>query len=425
MYNNREVTRIEKVFLEAERMERVSVSNYQQVHLFTRKGAYIATLIPGGDGLIILNKDTGYRTSIEGLGKTTLGVKTFHEGFFGHHSRIISGEHVEIAVMRITFDGCEIALTDLNSTNGTVYTQETFHKPAEEYEKKTDPITRNAKHFQRESMNQIETGQILGGGQEGKIISPSGSACAITLTGGRKNNEDGIFVSDGQIAVADGMGGEECGELASELALFAVKKNLPDENISLRQVLEKATHQLAKGNIPPQSGTTLAMARKSNPTPSVTHFELAHVGDAKIYVVSLNEKIIIYESPDQSRVQELIRRKMLKPVDRYRSERNNLITNCIRAGSMEQSPVITNIQNTSNQTLVVLCSDGISDFVTPEEILLMALENPDPEKCSEEIKNTALMRHNQVDGFHILLDGKIEHVKVNNTDNLSVAVMRG
>ena len=81
------------------------------------------------------------------------------------------------------------------------------------------------------------------------------------------------------------------------------------------------------------------------------------------------------------------------------------------------------IINTTGDTIVVACSDGISDFVTPEEILEIACEKR--QLCGNEIVDLALSRQNRPDGFEARLGGRIRHIDVKAGDNASIAVMRG
>jgi PPM family protein phosphatase len=401
--------------------ERLFLGNNQKIHIYTRKGTYLATLQAVDHGLTVMNQSTGAKLHKFGLVSTVLGSEIFPEEFFGNTFMLVSGKHLRIDITKLYQDGCEVTLTDLNSTNGSVLSYEDMSDSNNN--RKTDPVINIPK--QQMAPDRIISDDILSGGQEGMITSKDRTATALTIRGGRDNNEDGIYVENGQIAVADGMGGEEQGELASMYTLEVAKKRLSDRDIKLEAIFYEASRNLKAKRIYPESGTTVAMARKSYNRPGKTFFELAHVGDAKIYAVSLISGRLIYESKDQSKVQELIDINALDPIDRYASPMRSVITNCVKPGALNYPPLTMNIENTTGDTVVILCSDGVSDFVTPYEILHTVLKNRNPHICAEEIKNLALSRHNKGDGYIINMDGTLYNVRVSATDNLSVAVMSG
>ena len=106
-------------------------------------------------------------------------------------------------------------------------------------------------------------------------------------------------------------------------------------------------------------------------------FEIGHVGDTKAYALSLSQKKILKETKDQSEIQEQIDERIVEPVDRW-LRIDNRLTNGIRSKGLKVSPEIFTVEGEEGDIMVVTCTDGGSDFFTPEEILEISMEHKLP-----------------------------------------------
>jgi protein phosphatase len=208
----------------------------------------------------------------------------------------------------------------------------------------------------------------------------------LTHTGRvREHNEDATAADMelGLIVLADGMGGYNAGEVASELAIKTVidmvesgldqerrsqideTSGLMRQSIVLRNAVSRANKiiwQTAQNN--PQCkgmGTTLAACLFHD-----NRVSIAHVGDSRVYRLRSNrfEQITL----DHSLMQELVDRGFFSPDEAMRSANRNYVT---RALGVEPT-VEVEVQEESARKgdIYVLCSDGLSDMVEDEDIHL-------------------------------------------------------
>ncbi len=189
--------------------------------------------------------------------------------------------------------------------------------------------------------------------------------------------------------VADGMGGEACGEVASQICATTIPKRLYENlksmgNVSetnfvllLREAVEYANqiiYQKAQGN-PAYRGmgtTTTAAALFGK------HLFVAQVGDSRAYV--LRNKQLVQLTRDQTYLNYLADIGAELPAEPEKDSRKSILTQAV--GSSETVDVkVTYTQARSGDNLL-LCSDGLYNMVKPPEILtLMTPEIALPAKC--------------------------------------------
>ena len=189
----------------------------------------------------------------------------------------------------------------------------------------------------------------------------------------RSNNEDFFAVDDvmGLAVLADGMGGLNAGEVASEQAVgcvFEVFRGSPELDLQGRaRLLEAAVRQanrrvyeLGQSRLDYHGmGTTLVSA-------SIRGREcaLAHVGDSRAY--RFGEDGLRQISTDHSVVQQLIEDGVLSHDEARTAPNRNIVT---RAIGIEVDVDIDVSQLTlATDELVMLCSDGLTDVVSDRDI---------------------------------------------------------
>lgn len=177
------------------------------------------------------------------------------------------------------------------------------------------------------------------------------------------------------LVVADGMGGHEKGEVASEIAskkfIETIKENIlhssqETKNINFEEILTKAV-EVANSEVwkiseqnPGHIGTTLVGAIIVD-----NHIFIANVGDSRAYLVS-PKKSIHQITKDHSAVQEMFDAKIITKEQMQNHPRRNIITKAI---GLEKN-VIPDIfhEDLKKDNVLLLCSDGLYTMIDDLEI---------------------------------------------------------
>jgi protein phosphatase len=193
----------------------------------------------------------------------------------------------------------------------------------------------------------------------------------------RELNEDAVLhdMIAGMAVLADGMGGYNAGEVASGMACTTIGEELPKklrwktqfDSVELHQLLQDAvqTANLAiyrSANENEQysgMGTTLVMALFHG-----AHIYVGHVGDSRAYRYRAGE--LQQLTRDHSLLQEQLDLGLITPEEAQYSLNKNLVT---RALGVEPQVVLeVNEHRVEDQDIYLLCSDGLTDMLSDEEI---------------------------------------------------------
>ncbi len=211
----------------------------------------------------------------------------------------------------------------------------------------------------------------------------------------RSNNEDSVVVSDelNLAAVADGMGGHNSGELASNMAartlvekiaaIHAGKLSAPVTDTRLSRqandLIFAATAANAKifetSKIPDNKGmgTTLS-AVLFHPTGAA----IAHIGDSRIYVLRKGKLVQITQ--DHSLVMEQVRKGIITKEEAEASTMQNILTRAM--GIHKNIRFDVGDVTLSPGDRLLLCTDGLFKAVK-EELLPSILSSSDsPQKIA-------------------------------------------
>jgi PPM family protein phosphatase len=186
----------------------------------------------------------------------------------------------------------------------------------------------------------------------------------------RNNNEDSGFIGKHFLLVADGMGGHAAGELASSTTVAIVaqvdnnKEKLEDLESKLIEIPKIITKELKnainKDSTRAGMGTTLTAAVIQE-----NLLKISHVGDSRAYLV--RNKQISRITKDQTYIQSLIDNNEITESEAKNHPQRSLLLQAID-GITESIPVITSTEILENDK-ILLCSDGLTNVVTDEEIL--------------------------------------------------------
>jgi serine/threonine protein phosphatase PrpC len=186
----------------------------------------------------------------------------------------------------------------------------------------------------------------------------------------RNNNEDSGFIGKHFLLVADGMGGHAAGELASSTTVAIVaqvdsnKEKLEDLESKLIEIPKVITKELKnainKDSSRAGMGTTLTAAVIQE-----NQLKVSHVGDSRAYLV--RNKQISRITKDQTYIQSLIDSNEITESEAKNHPQRSLLLQAID-GITESIPVITSTEILENDK-ILLCSDGLTNVVTDDEIL--------------------------------------------------------
>jgi len=208
----------------------------------------------------------------------------------------------------------------------------------------------------------------------------------------RQNNEDALLVGDGEdetlFVVADGIGGFEAGEVASSIAVEALKNLQPDE--PFKAAIREANRRIVaagRGDEKLSGMGTTVVAIRFGGTQREPVAEVAHVGDSRAYLMRGGEMKPMTE--DHSLVAELVRSGDLTRDQAAEHPQKNLITRAL--GAEEEVDVDTAVVPIEAGDRILLCSDGLSDMVPEAGISeILAESQEDPEKAARGLLSAAL-----------------------------------
>lgn len=213
----------------------------------------------------------------------------------------------------------------------------------------------------------------------------------------RTDNQDAYFagkITDDAVfaVVCDGMGGANAGNVASELAVRHISEyvirsyrdgmDMTDTEKTLKNAIVSANISLYdkavnNAELAGMGTTTVAAFVKDGAA------VIAHVGDSRIYLVNEEIKQL---TRDHSVVQSLIESGKITPEDAKVHPRKNVITRAL--GAEEDVAVDSDCLNLSNGDTLLLCSDGLTNFLDDKDILTV-FQNNDISAVAERLVEEA------------------------------------
>ena len=195
----------------------------------------------------------------------------------------------------------------------------------------------------------------------------------------RQNNEDSLIVIEPEtFVVADGMGGQAAGEIASQLLVETVKNFLSktpatwDEKILSQAILSanKVILNVARQNPEYQGmGTTATILYLNG---GQAYF--AHVGDSRLY--QLRNNFFKQITEDHSYVETLVRSGDLTPEQARVHPLKNVLTQAV--GVIDEIYIDAANFPVEFGDIFLLCTDGLTNMVDDETIakILQTAQNP-------------------------------------------------
>jgi serine/threonine protein phosphatase PrpC len=223
-----------------------------------------------------------------------------------------------------------------------------------------------------------------------------------TLLGNyRENNEDAIeakqFPDMTVCIVADGMGGQAAGEIASKRAIEVVPRELrkgfsqagsPDQikNLIRRAIVQANEEIIQMGALDrdlKNMGTTIVMAvwRKG------PELYIAGVGDSRAYLIRDGQ--IEQLTVDHSLAQALVENKTITPEDAKEHRFRNVLWKYLGSKEVGEGPEVKVLTIRPGDRFL-LCTDGLTGPVPDPQLLNFIQQQPDVQQCAEGLGQLAL-----------------------------------
>ena len=222
--------------------------------------------------------------------------------------------------------------------------------------------------------------------------------CACSDVGRvRDINQDAFYyIEDKELPifiVADGMGGHKAGEVASNLAISTVvrhyeacREKIVNREMFIPQFLNEAV-ELANDNLIEEArsddelkgmGTTVTMCLVLD-----GEMYIGHVGDSRAYL--LRDEELIQITQDHSLVGELLRIGSITKDEAVNHPKKNIITRALGSDSKIKVDVFT--RELRRDDRIILCTDGLTNMVSEEEILKVILTDKNPSAICSTLVN--------------------------------------
>ncbi|HWG44861.1 MAG TPA: protein phosphatase 2C domain-containing protein [Gemmataceae bacterium] len=213
----------------------------------------------------------------------------------------------------------------------------------------------------------------------------------------RPNNED-RFLADTTHAVflvADGMGGQESGEQASGLAVEIIPRAIQvhldshgDPSQAVTRALREANQAILDAGkhqaIGRRMGTTAVLAVRQD-----DQIYVAGLGDSRAYLIRGDrvEQLTI----DHTIAEALLRNGALTPEQARQSPYRHVLYKFLGCADLPDSAEVHPFTPQPGDRLV-LASDGLTNYVAPDDLRTGAIRHPDPQEWANELVLLALER---------------------------------
>jgi protein phosphatase len=201
----------------------------------------------------------------------------------------------------------------------------------------------------------------------------------------RDNNEDFAGSNRNQeFVVCDGVGGRQKGEIASEIVAKTFLKAYQQGEVPIETILLNAEKNIT--DFIRENPDSMGMATTLTYAKVFDHgILLAWVGDSRIYQFRNNR--IVYQTRDHSWVNEALDQGIITQEEAPNHPKSNVITRAI-VGSHNPTEIdsvyITDVQA---DDYFFLCSDGVLETWTNEELIALFSENQGTEIIAQKIKS--------------------------------------
>jgi PPM family protein phosphatase len=203
----------------------------------------------------------------------------------------------------------------------------------------------------------------------------------------RRGNEDSSLARPPLFVVADGMGGAQAGEVASQIAVDVFENRFPEAGSpeerlaggvqeANRQIYQRSRAEHERAGM----GTTLTAAYLDD-----AHVAIAHVGDSRAYL--FRDGNLTRLTQDHSLVDELLRRGKLTEEQAAEHPQRSIITRAL--GPEPEVEVDRFTYSVRAGDIVLLCSDGLTSMISEQRIADVLRSNESLERAADQLIDEA------------------------------------
>lgn len=208
----------------------------------------------------------------------------------------------------------------------------------------------------------------------------------------RSNNQDSAYAGPHLLVVADGMGGHAGGDVASSVAIASLapldgEAHGPDDALDeLERALEDAREEIiaqteADPDLAGMGTTVTAILRAGN------KLAMVHLGDSRGYL--LRDGTLTQVTTDHTFVQHLVNTGKITPEEAEHHPQRSVVMRVLGDFDIDIAPDLS-VREARAGDRWLLCSDGLSGFVSAGTIAETLSGVPDVDSCAERLVQLAL-----------------------------------
>ncbi len=248
----------------------------------------------------------------------------------------------------------------------------------------------------------------------------------------RAGNEDSLYADADQerglFIVADGMGGHAAGEVASEMAVQIVARDLaPVRDLAGADPLVRMGEALKAANRAIYDRTIVEADKQGMGTTASCimmgggRWIIGHIGDSRIYL--LRDGVFRQVTKDHSYVQEQVDAGFLTPEQARYHPYSNVITRCVGANAVVEADVLNG--DLRNGDLFVVASDGLTGMVEDPQLKKILETRGTPGRMVDAMITEANRRGGLDNITAIVVQVQQVHSGLTGTTGETAAVSRG
>ncbi|MCA5894109.1 protein phosphatase 2C domain-containing protein [Isoptericola sp. NEAU-Y5] len=208
----------------------------------------------------------------------------------------------------------------------------------------------------------------------------------------RSSNQDSAYAGPHLLVVADGMGGHAGGDVASRLAINALapldrSEHGPEQALAdLEHTVERARQDLVRASEADPDlvgmGTTVTALLHTGST-----LAMAHLGDSRAYL--LRDGRLSQVTVDHTFVQHLVDTGRISPDEAEHHPQRNVVMRVLGDFDVDLTPDMS-VREARAGDRWLLCSDGLSGFVTPEQLTEVLADSETADEAADLLITLAM-----------------------------------